>query len=295
MKKNCRIIVLALALLALCQTPALSQGAAKPMPQNDKYEVFSHYPTKILGVTGTTYGPGSTIYDINAKDGTPSNPRTPLYQSSGYKIPFVGITYAPYKGSNVLYGLSFSNMAYYASTLFRIGPDGAFNTLAVLPPTSLNGTEWRCGLEGDIAYDKSTGKLYATCSNGGWKLVTINQTSSVVTPVGSINAGGNYSALAVSPGGELYALDTMSRVLVKLNKTTGGVQGTPIPLTGPLPNTSTEGGMGFNDAGVLYAAFGGKLITINVTSGAVNVIGGTMNFSGLVVSGGGKVVIKKVF
>lgn len=292
MNKSCRITVLTLAALALCQTPALCQATAqRPLAPGTK--VISAYPTNILGITGTTYGQGSTIYDVNATNGNITNPRTPLYQSSYYRIPFVGFTYAPYNGNNLLYGLSFSNISNYASTLFTILPNFSFNALGLHPPTMLNGVEWRCGLEGDIAYDKSTGKLYATCSNGGWKLVTINPSTSVVTVVGSIGSGGNYSALAVSPAGELYALDTMSRVLVKLNKTTGAVQGSLIPLTGAVPNTSTEGGMGFNDAGVLYAAFGGKLITINVTNGAVNVIGGTANFSGLIVQGGGDIKIKK--
>ena len=283
MKKRLQITILTLTVLALCQTPAPAQ----------RLEVKKEYQTIILGITGTTYGQGSVIYDVNAQNGTSTKPRTPLYQSSSYKIPFTGITYVPQNGVNVLYGLSFSNMTSYYSTLFTIQPNYSFTSLGLHPMTMLNGVEWRCGQEGDIAYDKYTGKLYATCSNGGWKLVTINLASSVVTILGgNIGSGGDYSALAVNPTGELYALDTMSRVLVKLNKSTGSIQGNPIPLTGALPNTSVNGGMGFNDVGVLYAAFGGKLMTINVTTGAVNVIGNTANFSGLVVNGGGPIKLK---
>jgi hypothetical protein len=289
MKKKLQRSILALTMLALSQTLTLAQKRVSA-------ETGS-YPTTILGITGTNYGQGSTIYDVNATNGDTTNPRIPLYQSSGYKIPFAGITYVPYKGSNLLYGLTFSNISSYSSTLFTILPNNSFNSLGLLPPTTLNGVEWKCGLEGDIAYDKSTSKLYATCSNGGWKLVAINLTSAAVTILGgNIGSGGSYSALAVNSTGGLYALDTTSRVLVKLDKVTGSIQGNPIPLTGALPNTSSQGGMGFNDAGVLYAAFGGKLVTINVTTGAVNVVGNTTNFSGLVVQGGGKLTtLKKQF
>jgi hypothetical protein len=279
-------------LIATFLLAAGSAFAQRPRIDTRATALSTTYPTNILGISGTFYGQGSTIYDVNATNGNATNPRTPLYQSSGYKIPFAGITYVPYQGNNLLYGLTFSNMTYYASTLFTILPNPSFNSLGLLPMTGLNGSDWRCGLEGDIAYDKYTHKLYATCSNGGWKLVTLDPVSAAVTILGgNISSGGYYSALAVSPAGELFALDTVSRILVKLDKSTGAIQGSPIPLAGALPNTSVNGGMGFNDAGVLYAAFGGKLITINVTTGGINVIGNTVNFSGLVVQGGGEAVI----
>lgn len=289
MKKRFHITLMVLAVIALCHTLALAQVQR---PTNvGTGTLGTTAPTVILGITGTSYGQGSTIYDVNATNGAITNPRVPLYQSSGFKIPFVGFTYIPHSGGDLLYGLTFSNMTYYASNLFNILPNYSFNTLASPHPTMMNGVEWRCGLEGDIAYDKTNGKLYATCSNGGWRLVSIDPATGVVTAFSLISSGGSYSALAVNAAGELYALDTTSRTLVKLDKATGSIQST-IPLTGALPNTSTNGGMGFNDAGVLYAAFGGKLITINTTNGAVNVIGSTANFSGLIVRGGGRIIRK---
>ena len=287
MNKRTRISIVTSMFLASSQMLTV---AKPPLIPKDVRAFTNTAPTEILGITGTTYGQGSTIYDVDAMNGNTTNPRTPTYQSSNYKIPFVGFTLV----GNSICGLTFSNLPSYASTLFGIGPNYSFNSLGLRPPTTLNGTEWRCGLEGDIAYDKTSGKLYATCSNGGWKLVRVDLVSSAVTiPGGNIGSGGYYSALAFNAAGELYALDTVSRVLVKLNKNTGGVQGSPIPLSGQLPNTSVNGGMGFNDAGVLYAAFGGKLMTINVTTGAVSIIGNTANFSGLIVQGGGLLKIEK--
>ncbi|HEX5705089.1 MAG TPA: hypothetical protein VFX97_17960 [Pyrinomonadaceae bacterium] len=235
---------------------------------------------------------GGTVSDINAVDGTNSNPHTPKYLG-GMTMNFDGIALG---ANDTLYALTSASLTNgYKSYIFVIGPNygvNRFENLLYGTPLYMAGNRWYCLGEGDLAYDKG-GSLYASCKDGsGWKLVTINPASGVVAIVGSMPSGGSFSALAFNPAGELFALDTNSRKLWKLDKTNPSNNPQAIPLTvaggQQMPNTSTQGGMGFTANGGLYAAFGGQLVIINPVNGALSIV--TSNSggytSGLAISGG---------
>jgi hypothetical protein len=275
MKKILVLALLSLGLMTLGGATAFAQIVAQP----------TNYPTKILGVVGGNNGTDSTIYDVNPANGNATNPRVPVFAQSSAKPPFVGFTY---DGSHVLIGLTASYLSNYQSTFFTIAPNPSFSSLGLIGQTRQGNTLWQCGYEGDITYDRIGHKLYGICNTNGSKLVTFDSSTGKVLTMVLVSGTGRYTALAFDPAGTLYALDTLSRKLVKVNKSTGAITQT-LSLTGTLPNTSDSGGMGFNDAGVLYAAFGGQLVTINSTNGAVTVRGGTPLFSGLIVEGGGSI------
>lgn len=290
-------LTIVLILLSLYASGAAAQRRGGIAAEAKKVEKVT--AIKISDVSASTGTPpkimataGGSVWDINAVDGTTSNSHTPKYLG-GMTMNFDGIALG---ANDTLYALTSSSLTNgYKSHLFVIGPNygvNRFDTLLYGTPLYLAGNRWYCLGEGDLAYDKG-GALYASCKDGsGWQLVTINPGSGAVAIVGSMPIGGSFSALAFNSIGELFALDTSSRKLWKLDKTNPTNNPQAIPLTvaaGQLmPNTSTEGGMGFSATGGLYAAFGGQLVTINPVNGALTIL--TSNnggyTSGLAVSGG---------
>jgi hypothetical protein len=253
--------------------PSLISNHAAPIPT---------LPTKIVAA-----GNGAVV-NVNPLNGAAHNTQTPLYLGQPvYK--FVGMTLV----GGTLYGLtsdSASEQPANRSRLFTI--TGANTTL------NAKGPGGNCGGEGDLAYDKSSNMLYATCLDNAnvWKLVMISPVSGGVTDVGAmpVPQGGQlpqYAGLAFSPTGELYALDTMNRRLLKLDKQNPVNNPSVITLTAALqlPLPSATGSLGFSDAGALFASSGGWLIVINPLTGEVAQIG-SGTYTGLAVSGGGLVV-----
>lgn len=237
-------------------------------------------PPKILG---TTYG---SFHNIDPVTGNTSNSHTPtLSGMSMYK--FIGIADV----NNTVYGLTsaYSPQPYpYQSRLMTINV--ANNTLSPGNPLTLLGNTWICGQEGDLTYDTVSGKMYATCVDGGvWKLVTINLGGNV-TILGNMPAGGAFTGLAFGPPGTLYALDSYGRKLWKLNQSNLS-SSTMIPLV-PYPgqqlsNTSQSGALGFSPTGGLFASFGGDMMTIDPATGVTFVFAnGNGANSGLIVTGG---------
>lgn len=302
-----RIFILTILTLGFLCLPT-SRAAAQARGQAPAPETAAKPGTAIVGVKKLTLATlptimgtsGGSIYSVNPTNGTTTHISHPKYMG-GLSMSFIGFAQA----GNTLYGLTPATQnnagGLYKSHLFAIGPDyGAnrYGTLNYGTPLYLNGNRVYCIGEGDLAYDrsgKSGGVLYATCQDGGWKLITIIPSSGAVAVKGTLPAGGIYSALAFNLAGDLYTLDTHNRRLYKLDRTNAGVTATMIPLTGTLPNTSVEGGMGFSDDGVLYAGFGGALVSINIVTGAVTTIRPTDygSISGLSVKGGGDIKIKK--
>jgi len=198
--------------------------------------------------------------------------------------------------NDTLYGLTSAYITNgYNSYLFVIGPNYGlhpYETLSFGTPLYLSGNRWYCLGEGDLAFD-NTGVLYATCKAGSaWQLITINPGSGAVAIKGTMPAGGAFSALAFNKLGELFALDTSTRTLWKVNKNNPSSNPQSIPLiVGPgqiMPNTSLQGAMGFSTGGGLYAFFGGQLVSINLQNGMLTILTNN-NFgyiSGMVVSGG---------
>jgi len=296
MKRIFILNVLALCLISLSapQAAAQKRGPVASGPAKVDSKIPTHLKDlavetgtqpKILGTSG------SSVYSVNPSNGASTHISVPKYLS-GMSMEFVGFAQA----GNTLYGLTSASQSNqtYRSSIFSIGPEQGSNRYGTLNNWSaltLNGNRVYCIGEGDLAHDrsgKSGGLLYATCQNGGWKLLAINPNSGVAVVKGTLlPANGIFSALAFNLAGDLYALDTHNRKLLRLDKNSATVLQT-IPLTGTLPNTSTQGAMGFSDIGGLYAAFGGAFVSINPADGAVGIIRPT-NYgyiSGLAVWGG---------
>jgi hypothetical protein len=252
--------------------PSLISNHAAPIPT---------LPTKILATVN------GAVVNVNSLNGAALSPQTPLFSGQPvYK--FVGMTLV----GGTLYGLTSDSaleLPANRSRLFTI--TGSNTTLNAKGPAG------NCGGEGDLAYDKSGNTLYATCldNTNVWKLVTINPGTGFFTDVGPmpvLSGQPQYAGLAFSPTGELYALDTMNRRLLKLDKQNPANNPSVITLTAPtwvLPFPGATGSLGFSDAGALFASFGGQLIVINPLTGEVAQIG-SGTYTGLAVSGGGLVV-----
>lgn|GEM_PF-5198013 len=295
--KQTTTLTIVLILLSLSPTGAAGQRRSAIGAEAKKAEKAT--AIKMSDISASTGTPpkiiataGGGVWDINAVDGTTSNGHTPKYLG-GMTMNFDGIALG---ANDTLFALTSAYQSNaYKSYLFVIGPNygvNRFESLLYGTPLYMAGNRWYCLGEGDLAYDKG-GALYASCMDGsGWKLVTINPGSGAVGIVGSMPSGGSFSALAFNSSGELFALDTSSRKLWKLDKTNPSNNPQAIPLTvaagQQMPNTSSQGGMGFTANGGLYAAFGGQLVIINPVNGALSIV--TSNnggyTSGLAISGG---------
>jgi hypothetical protein len=253
--------------------PSLISNHAAPIPT---------LPTKIVATVN------GAVVNVNSLNGAALSPQTPLFSGQPmYK--FVGMTLV----GGTLYGLTSDSALELPANRSRLFTITGSNTTL-----NAKGLAGSCGGEGDLAYDKSSNMLYATCLNGGvWKLVSIYPGTGGVTDVGPMPVPSGpqlpqYAGLAFSPTGELYALDTKNRRLLKLDKQDPANNPSVITLTSPagqLPFPDATGSLGFSDAGALFASFGGQLIVINPLTGEVAQIG-SGTYTGLVVSGGGLVV-----
>lgn len=304
MKQTFPLTILALILLSLSPSQAAAQGKTKTTPPTKvekaqkatavdprNTSALLGTPAKILGTSG------GVVYDVSALDGTTANPRTP--KDSGMSVSgFIGFAF---DGNNTLHGLTSANTSNpnWKSRIFTISPNNSFSTLGIGPSLNLGGNPFYC-LEGDLAYDKSSpGYMYATCNDAGvWRLIIIKLSTGAVTFKGLLPAAAGsygspaYPALAFNASGtELYTLDTYNRKLYKLNKNNANAL-SAIPLAGVQPISSTTGSMSFATPDIIYASFGGKLVTISTSNGAVGVSGNSGSMSGLIVvsPGSGEVI-----
>jgi hypothetical protein len=294
MKRTLVLTTLTLSLLLLSGPPAAAQVRGKiiksgPAVQTSKIppylrDLAAPVPTVPVRIVATVNG---TVVNVNSLNGVPISSQTPMLSSqSMYK--FIGMTVVGGK----LYGLTSASAPEQPanrSRLFTItGQNATLNSVATLSPAG------KCGGEGDIAYDKSGNMLYATCLDvdGLWKLVTIDLVTGAITVVGPmpvmVGQPPQYAGLAFNRVGELYALDTANRRLFKLDKQNPANNPSMLTLTAPgqLPNASVTGGLGFDDAGGLYASFGNQVVAINSLTGVVAQIGAGA-YTALVASGGG--------
>lgn len=225
------------------------------------------------------------FYDVDPATGASSNPRQP--KLNGLTVHLAGIT----RDNNTVWGLSTSVQPQQANQCRLVAINPALNTITGGPTLQRAGNQVFCQSEGDVAYDKTAGVLYASCLDSGvWTLYTINTSTGALTFKGTFPAGSCYAGLAFSPDGKLYALDTVQKRLWKLDKNNAASSPMLIPLVPApgqqLPNTSQSGSMGFTDAGGVLASFGGDFVSINPTTGAVAKISPAA-YSGILVSGGG--------
>jgi len=211
----------------------------------------------LVGIGDDSYN----LYDINTSNAVASNPR-PV----GNKINM--IAYSP---GGTLYGVS-------QGTPSDVPPGGMLYTITVATGTPLYQATLDTFVftEGDIAFDPTTGILYAV--DGPGQLFKINTTTGAGTIVGNVGTGLDLSAMAFDAAGNLYMVESFSQTLYEVNKTNAAVISTK-----PMGNVEQQiGGLAFAPSnGTLYFAGGypsskfysvstgtGTALLINPVSGA---------------------------
>jgi hypothetical protein len=200
---------------------------------------------------------GNVLYDINTGTGAASNPRT-----VGNKV--YAIAYSP---SGVLYGVSpgFPTDVPAGGALFTINVNNGFATFVATLNTFVV-------VEGDIAFDPTSGILYAV--DGGGQLFKINTTTGAGTSVGTITGNVDLSAMAFDATGNLYIVDSFGPTLLKVDKTNA-----TILASLPMGAINQEiGGLAFDaNNGTLYHSAGtvSKFYTVSTFSGAAVFVGPT--------------------
>jgi hypothetical protein len=202
------------------------------------------------GLLGIGFG-DNNLYDISTGSGVASNPRHVLDKVNT-------IAYAP---SGILYGVSqgFPTDVPAGGKLYTIDPGSGF-------PTYVADLDVFVVVEGDIAFDPTTGTLYAISSNG--QLFTINTSNGHGIVIGILPGNLDESAMAFDSAGNLYMVDSFTQTLLKVNKTNA-----TIISSLPMGNVGQEiGGLAFDpQTGILYFAggytYGSSLYTVNTTTG----------------------------
>lgn len=210
--------------------------------------------SELLGITA---GPAATLYDIDTGTGAPSNPRL-----VGNKVNMIAVSPA-----GTLYGVSqgFPSDVPPGGGLFTINvTTGAATFVATLDKFVVT--------EGDIAFDPTSGILYAIDSEGD--LFTINTTTGVCTLVGDVSSSNiDLSAMAFDAAGNLYMVDSFGPNLLQVNKSTAAV----INSQSITPAVNQEiGGLAFRPGdGKLFFAGGttSRLYTIQTGSAASTLVG----------------------
>jgi len=205
------------------------------------------------------------LWNVNTLTGAVSNPR--IVNTGAARAP-LAMAMSP---AGVLYGVS-------QGTTGDVPPGGGLWTINVTtgaPTFVANLTQW-LSVEGDIAFDPTTGVLYAVTGIGD--LFTIDTSTGVCTTVGNLpqdqNGGSDYSGLAFETSGQLWVWSTFGQVLRKVDKTNATIQSTVV--TNPAPAWQV-GGLAFDPGnGNLFLAgdvSGSVLSSIHAPSGAATTIG----------------------
>ncbi len=221
----------------------------------------------LIGLDCGGFNPSvSTLYDINPTTGAATNPR-PI--NTGANRAPNSLDFAP---NGTLYAISHGSGGIPASgMLFTINP-------ATGTPTWVANLSMFVWVEGDIAFDPTTGVLYAV--DGLGLLFTINTSNGVGTLVGNLPqdlpGGADYSGLGFDEFGQMYVWSQFGSVLRKVNKANAAIQST-VPLS-PFPG----GGVGdvTFDRGTGRCFLvgdmpGGMLSWVTPSTGAVTTIGPT--------------------
>jgi DNA-binding beta-propeller fold protein YncE len=221
--------------------------------------------------------PFANLYNINTTTGAATNPRSTGLNS------LVGIAFSP--SGTTLYGLTGQGAT--PGALFTI--DRTTGASSLIGSTGLANI-----VEGDIAFDPTSGFLYGIQATGPAlilrQLFTLNLTNGTGTIVGNIpsNDPGNnsdLSAMTFDSAGNLFVLDTGlgHENLLRVNKATAGII-TSTPLSVALGNVA---GLAFDpDNGMFFAADGGgggtrNLYTLNTSTGTLTLVGPTGTPDGL--------------
>lgn len=229
-------------------------------------------------ISGLSFGPASscmigldetsTLYDIQAADGSGSNARG--------------------TGAPVLGGLARSP----AGTLYatRSTVNAALYTLDIATGTaSVVGSLGIEQKEGGLDFHPVSGVLYGVNGDATGELFTIDTTTGAASLIGSVeDEVGNFidaSALAFNAAGTLYVLKTVTAPeLYRVDPSDASVL-EMVPIPG-FPPGLTVGGMEFDDvSGSLYVSMGGQLVVVDPTTGGSTVLGPTPATSALEVVG----------
>jgi hypothetical protein len=226
----------------------------------------------LLGISWETWGTSATqyLYDVDVNTGAATNPR-----NTGLTT-IVGITAEPSTGT--LYGFGV-----YYSKLYTF--DQATGNPTLVGSTGISGSE------GDLDFDPTTGLLYGlqwTPNSGPNRLLfTVNKSTAQATQVGDVTngGGGDLSAMAFDPSGNLYVLNTTTSELLRVDKSTAQTL-SRVTYSTKLGSTA---GMDFDPiTGKLYVADGGRsasstnrLYMLDPESGAMTDVGPLGISSGL--------------
>ena len=210
----------------------------------------------------------SVLYDVNPLTGRATNPR-----SLGLDH-LAGISFGP---GGRLYGLTTATAPLLPNSLVRIDPLTGSSELVGF--TGLSGI-----VEGDLAYDRTTGSLYGLyqLSSSTRQVFTLNAATGAATLL-PVSLSGDPSAMAFDSSGKLYVLDTSLKRLLTVDKTTGATQ-TSLTLSRSLGSVA---GMAIDpETGVFYVADGDSagtdtLYRLNPQTGYLTTIGATGLADGL--------------
>jgi hypothetical protein len=195
------------------------------------------------------------LYDINPNTGAATNPRT------------LGIGWAlAFSPNRTLYGVTQPGGTPTPMELFTVNPITGV-------PTAVAPTVPFIGVEGDIAFDPTSGVLYAIDGTGS--LFTINTSTGVGTVIGSVPGAMDLSAMTFDISGNLYIVDTAATTLLHVNKFTAAVIST-VNLV-PPPNGGVAG-MAFDPVSqkLFFASGSGttdNLYKVNQFTGSMTLVG----------------------
>lgn len=196
----------------------------------------------------------------------------------------IGLVDIEFGAGGTLFGLSGDTGTPTANALFSINPTTGAATL--IGATGLNSI-----LEGDLAFNPSTGILYGLyrLATPNFNLFTINMTTGAATVVGGDSiALTDLSGMSFDGAGNLFALDTQSSTQDSLRQMNpaDGTFISEILLTdsGNPANLTGDAGMDFDPlTGLMYLTDSGTkvLYTVNTTTGALSfLLGGASLLAG---------------
>lgn len=229
----------------------------------------------LYGATGSN-GVDGQLVTINTTTGSATVVGS-LVDGSSNPYGITGLSFHPTNG--VLYGATTPQSTTAPASLVIINPSNG--QVTPIGSFGLPG-----GTFGDIAFDKTTGILYGTRSNGGanaGNLYTINLATGVSTLVGpaNITTGSAGHGLASTSTGTIFTVPDAAN-LYTFNKVTGAA--TQIAIVSGGPFTQNINAMDFNSADVLFGVNTDNnnpavahLVTLDTTTGVISDIGASIN------------------
>jgi hypothetical protein len=226
---------------------------------------------------GATAGPCSS--ELFLKSCTSSlyilNPATGAVVSVVGPIGFAVTGLAVHPATGVLYGSTSRASLNSPGSLIRIDKTTGAGTV-------IGGFGIGTQSMADLTFT-SDGTLYGWLEPSADDLHTINLTTGAATSVGNSGLSTSGSGLAAGPGDVLYFTgDGSDGTLRTVNRTTG-ITTVVANLTGSPPPDDSIGALAFSPGGALYGVHidtdenTSRLITINPATGAITLVGATVN------------------